>query len=40
MDLTQFTVDLTVIEVLLGIMTTAYAAMWGYRKFIKFANRS
>lgn len=39
-DLTSVTIDLTPVEILLGIVLGVALAMFGYRKFIKTANRS
>lgn len=39
-DLTGITIDLTSVEVLLGIVFVAALAMFGYRKFIRTANRT
>ncbi len=39
-DLTSVTIDLTPVEVLLGIVFGVALAMFGYRKFIKTANRT
>ena len=39
-DLTAYTVDVTTVETLAGIILTGLAAMWGIRKLIKVINHS
>lgn len=39
-DLTTVTFDMGPVELLLGIVCVGLLAMWGFRKFIKTANRS
>lgn len=39
-DLTGVTIDLTSVEVLMGIVFVVALAMFGYRKFIRTANRT
>lgn len=39
-DLTGVSIDLTSVEVLMGIVFVVALAMFGYRKFIRTANRT
>lgn len=39
-DLTTFTVDVSAVETLAGIVLVGLAAMWAIRKLIKTINRS
>ena len=39
-DLSTFTIDVTPVETLAGIVLTAGAALWVIRKLIKTENRS
>lgn len=38
-DTTGLTVDIAPVTALMGIVSTALATLWGYRKFVKTINR-